>query len=492
MFRKKFLSLPGTFRDKRRWEGFLEKYSLCTTYWYVPKAKVINDSSLEDIKKRLYILFNNFLEEVWTRDTQMAYHKRLVEEGLVCPRADKKEATKGDITALERINKIIFELLGFAWINKEDRVMLTDAGLNFLSLDKPRRVVENQVTKMQWPVPERKDSDEWGKIIPYLFLLQVLQKSSYYLSEDEYQLFVNLAKDQEDITEVVDHIQRWRRLTENEQKRLLEKVKKIPMPKPTDIPLFEKVRYDTEYSRFRRIKLDLSYQRALWSYPRGINVEQKNGKSILRADVPNRVNETIEKLGYDLYAIKFDTLEDWFEYYGNPDKKPSWFDALNYYIEKSPSTQEAKTILKTGRKEKLTNEQKQELEDKVFEKQVEDFYVKSLNLLEEGLRLHKKHDKDGRQYPTQIGRIDLLCKDRRGDFVVIEIKRGRAEDKTIGQTLRYIGWVYQHLCKNNTVRGMILAGRFPEKIMYARIGLLKGDYREFLQFKKYKIEPETV
>jgi len=46
--------------------------------------------------------------------------------------------------------------------------------------------------------------------------------------------------------------------------------------------------------------------------------------------------------------------------------------------------------------------------------------------------------------------------------------RDRASDVVVGQTLRYMGWVHEHLCKaEQTVNGCIIAHAQDEKLQYA-------------------------
>jgi len=72
------------------------------------------------------------------------------------------------------------------------------------------------------------------------------------------------------------------------------------------------------------------------------------------------------------------------------------------------------------------------------------------------------------QYDTQtVGIIDILAIDRKRNFVVIEIKR-QATDKTIGQILRYMGWIQEELCKDGQkVRGIIVAERKDIQLEFA-------------------------
>jgi len=78
---------------------------------------------------------------------------------------------------------------------------------------------------------------------------------------------------------------------------------------------------------------------------------------------------------------------------------------------------------------------------------------KNLKYFDEEEQIPKKG-----QYDTQsVGIIDFLAIDENENFVVIEIKR-QATDKTLGQLLRYMGWVKEELCKSGQkVSGIIVS-----------------------------------
>jgi len=91
----------------------------------------------------------------------------------------------------------------------------------------------------------------------------------------------------------------------------------------------------------------------------------------------------------------------------------------------------------------------------------------------------------GQQYDTQeVGRIDLLCKNKKtGDFVVIELKKGRESDKVVGQTLRYIGWVKKNLAtQNQGLSGVIITYEDDPRLRYALEPI-----KDLIQLKFYKI-----
>jgi len=65
----------------------------------------------------------------------------------------------------------------------------------------------------------------------------------------------------------------------------------------------------------------------------------------------------------------------------------------------------------------------------------------------------------GQQFPSDTGPIDILAlsKDQK-EYLVIELKRGKANDRVVGQLLRYMGFVKRDLCLDGkTVRGAIVA-----------------------------------
>ena len=75
----------------------------------------------------------------------------------------------------------------------------------------------------------------------------------------------------------------------------------------------------------------------------------------------------------------------------------------------------------------------------------------------------------GYEYPCKVGRIDLLARHKtKKEWLVIELKRGQTSDQTIGQLLRYVGWVKKELApKSHTVRGMIVCREADDSLQYA-------------------------
>jgi len=85
----------------------------------------------------------------------------------------------------------------------------------------------------------------------------------------------------------------------------------------------------------------------------------------------------------------------------------------------------------------------------------------------------KLYEEDGEQvgfeYRTEIGRIDLLAKHKSEPrWLVIELKRDQSSDHTVGQALRYMGWVKRRLAKaGESVEGLVIARTADEALSYA-------------------------
>jgi hypothetical protein len=87
----------------------------------------------------------------------------------------------------------------------------------------------------------------------------------------------------------------------------------------------------------------------------------------------------------------------------------------------------------------------------------------------EPLVLFSTDEQSGRQFPAGSWSIDFLCSSpNTGDFVVIELKRGKSSDSTVGQVLRYMSWVKENLATSKQdVRGIIIAQEVDEALRYA-------------------------
>ena len=466
--RRKRLRRDFPFRDV--FLDALSDYRTCRTYWYIPKARALNDENVEFCARTLQLIFDEFLGATWNQETQDRLLDSLTANELTRPYAEGADVR--DRTALPRIIKQFLGTLGFLWAEGDQEIVITDAGFALIAAlanEEPLRpVVERQAVKLQYPHPLllARYRDRFGGLIPHIFLLQVLQETAGYLTFDEQELFVNLAAEQDDAVRVVGYVHHWRNLSADERDELREIFRTMPTladPKPG--------------TRFRRIQQDASYQRSYFCYPSSLAVD--NAERTIRLLEPGAAAELA---GDDLKVTAFESAEDWFAYLGDPERTPSWFDYLVFAVETAESKEEARERIEQYPDE-LSEEETAAITRLEIEKAIESSYAEHpelLHTLEEGLQLV------GRQVETPIGRMDLLCRGSDGKYVVVEIKARAAEDAVFGQILRYIGWVHgNHPGGRGNVRGIILASHFPDKARYSRIGLLKDDAEEFLRFRQH-------
>jgi predicted RNA-binding protein len=111
-----------------------------------------------------------------------------------------------------------------------------------------------------------------------------------------------------------------------------------------------------------------------------------------------------------------------------------------------------------------------------LEAHLEEFMEKNWRHINFGADLipYATDEQSGRQFPAGAWSIDFLCTDKAsGDFVVVELKRGRSSDSAVGQVLRYIGWVDENLAKQcQKTRGIIIAKEVDDALRYAVKGLM--------------------
>jgi len=122
-----------------------------------------------------------------------------------------------------------------------------------------------------------------------------------------------------------------------------------------------------------------------------------------------------------------------------------------------------------------------------LEKYLEEFLISNWDKTQ----LSKKYDiysEDGQtvgqQYETDTGRIDILAisKDHK-ELLVIELKKGRASDKVVGQIQTYMGYLIEEFVEEGqTVKGLIIALEDDPKIRRALV-VAKG-----IDFYRYEVD----
>jgi hypothetical protein len=108
-----------------------------------------------------------------------------------------------------------------------------------------------------------------------------------------------------------------------------------------------------------------------------------------------------------------------------------------------------------------------------FERQLKEFMAdnwEKMPLSQEWVIYSEPGDEDaGVEYPCDVGSIDILAKHKnRKSWLVIELKRNQTNDDTVGQVLRYMGWIKAEKAEpGENVQGLIIAREANQKLMYA-------------------------
>ena len=149
-------------------------------------------------------------------------------------------------------------------------------------------------------------------------------------------------------------------------------------------------------------------------------------------------------------------------FYGDPENAHTKMSALSYYSEIA-NFDMVRAVL--DEMHGYTHHDKQKyLELIVEEKTVEDILERNIELVESGMKLLE------RQKQTEIGRIDLFARDKNGVYTVIELKKGRTDDRVFGQLSRYMGWCKKVKARSDRVRGIIIAKTIGKKLWAAADG----------------------
>ena len=103
--------------------------------------------------------------------------------------------------------------------------------------------------------------------------------------------------------------------------------------------------------------------------------------------------------------------------------------------------------------------------------------------IDEGLSVFEDSDgRSGLDYDTDVGRIDLLARDRSGALVVFMVVESDVKS-LIGELLERIGWVRTHLAADaQEVRGVILLSELPDNLGYAASALA-----DTIELKLYRL-----
>ena len=129
-----------------------------------------------------------------------------------------------------------------------------------------------------------------------------------------------------------------------------------------------------------------------------------------------------------------------------------------------------------------------------LEEHLQSFLVSNWNntLLGENYKIFEEDGESiGVEYQTDNGYIDILAISKnQKELLVIELKRGRASDKVVGQILNYMGYISSEVAENDQiVRGCVIALENDQKIRNAlRIVPNVDFYKYEINFNLSKID----
>ena len=133
-----------------------------------------------------------------------------------------------------------------------------------------------------------------------------------------------------------------------------------------------------------------------------------------------------------------------------------------------------------------------------LEKHLEDFLVHNWEKTELSKDYELVVDEGevvAQQYQSDTGPIDILAISRdKKEFLVIELKKGRASDVVVGQVLRYMGFVQSELATNGEkVRGLVIALEDDLRLRNALKVIDRVDfYRYEIDFKLKPVKQKGV
>jgi len=453
--------------DKKK---FINKFENDKSYWYIHQASIANNE--ERILFELE-LFKEFEGKIWDKKNQTAFRKELLKKNVARNRTKLKK--EEDSNALVRGIKTKMQTLGLLWIKDSSKIAITSAGERFLKDNEFIKIIEHQLWKFIWSNPTQKKKIYHDTLlVPHVFLCEVLlEVEGNYITHNEYTLFVCKADTHDDLDQVVKDIREWRKIKIKQQEEILTRLKELKSSKRGE-------------SLFNSINRNKPY--ALGFFTNTTYLSNNEQKISITNNKKKLVEEKLKDFKANSNLIEFASLEDWIDFYGDFNKNYSALEALEYFESKAKVEKYRNKALDLFKKNRhLRNSQDaEEYKRKLLQEQeMHDYYEKYPSRIEDGLKLVP----DGSKYQTNgAGEIDLLCKDKDG-YVVVELKRNKASDKTIGQTLRYIGWVKENLCQNSKtkVRGIILSRSHEKKIIYAIKALPSG----LLSFRETNFDVST-
>lgn len=170
----------------------------------------------------------------------------------------------------------------------------------------------------------------------------------------------------------------------------------------------------------------------------------------------------------------------------NQDKKTIEFKLLVNDIEDIFAETPIKPDIEKDEVQNKSSTINKPLSSFALEKHLEDYLVKNWS----NTVFSSDYDFYERQYQTNTGPLDILAKAKDGSgYLILELKRDLASDAVVGQTLRYMGYIKEHLAnENEEVRGCIVASQADDGLRNALLVSNAIDFYEYnIEFNMKKV-----
>lgn len=431
---------PANPQLSASWKRFVARYATDHAYWYQPKGLAV---TAESIRARLEILSEFEGTRPW-RECQAEYVTRLRDDGV----------SAADGSALARMLKQVMAVLGLAWVDPSDLVEITPTGQSFLTADDGgQSVLAAQTMRYQFwnPVVSSRVLRE-VRLHPVPFLVRLLQAVDGNITSEEYALFVAKAKNPDDVDRVADHIDLYRQLVREEQLAIVRSCESYGIGGPK------------RASIYNTIRLNRPYAVKMWALSGLVTVDGNHALQLVRSAIRHDTRAWLESYTSKGTYIEFSDEKEFVAWMGDQSLQPDRATALDIYTSRGDIDSAAHIKKAMGAS---SSELKHFRQMMISEKTLEDSIEADFD--EFGRQIGRSLKIVGRQYSTTVGPIDLLAQDRKsGEFVVIELKKGRSADKVFGQLSRYMGWVRKNLATGQNVVGVIVGSGIDDKLRAAR------------------------
>lgn len=373
----------------------------------------------------------------------------------------------GDLSIYYRNSSSWLGKYGFWGVDKKNQICyITEVGSEFANShndkEKTSAIFTHQIKKYQHWNPTIKPIYNEYKIRPYFLLLEIIKEiQDNYFTKDEYIIFISKIKSHNpvELKNSLKLLIEFRNLDGEEKKLYIDEIINL-----------DKKKYKTKRKRTMYESIKDSSGKELDVFTWGNIITKGDGEysNCYYLNDKEKLQFQLNEFNSKIKFIEFTEKYDWINYLGSlGDFKIE--DIVEMYIRDGKSEKDIKKQFITDNNIRNVDDL---IIDKLYERDIELYYINNLHEIDSNLKILEK-PVYGRQYPTHIGPIDILCIDIKTDeYVVIELKRGHTNDEVVGQVLRYMGWVYMNLEKSNKkVRGIIVGKEFSENVDYSIFGM---------------------